>query len=98
MAVVHRVLLVFVLALLQWPAAALAQSYPAKPVRVIVVFPPGGSNDAALRKQHVQGVEQVEIRRLHEPTLAYSAPDATIMCKRCVFCTDRGRGYGLAMG
>ncbi len=27
------------------PSAAWAQTYPAKPVRVIIVFPPGGSND-----------------------------------------------------
>src|ERR1043165_3907079 len=27
------------------PVPAAAQSYPAKPVRVIIVFPPGGSND-----------------------------------------------------
>jgi tripartite-type tricarboxylate transporter receptor subunit TctC len=27
------------------PQAALAQAYPTKPVRVIIVFPPGGSND-----------------------------------------------------
>lgn len=31
------------------PAYAVAQSYPDKPVRVIVVFPPGGSNDVTAR-------------------------------------------------
>jgi tripartite-type tricarboxylate transporter receptor subunit TctC len=31
------------------PHAAWAQAYPAKPVRVIIVFPPGGSNDVVGR-------------------------------------------------
>jgi tripartite-type tricarboxylate transporter receptor subunit TctC len=31
------------------PAAAHAQAYPVKPVRVIIVFPPGGSNDVVGR-------------------------------------------------
>jgi len=31
------------------PFAAAAQNYPVKPVRVIVVFPPGGSNDVTAR-------------------------------------------------
>jgi tripartite-type tricarboxylate transporter receptor subunit TctC len=31
------------------PGLALAQAYPAKPVRVIIVFPPGGSNDVVGR-------------------------------------------------
>jgi tripartite-type tricarboxylate transporter receptor subunit TctC len=31
------------------PQAAWAQTYPAKPVRVIIVFPPGGSNDVVGR-------------------------------------------------
>ena len=31
------------------PLVAVAQTYPAKPVRVIIVFPPGGSNDVTAR-------------------------------------------------
>ncbi|MDP2707098.1 MAG: tripartite tricarboxylate transporter substrate binding protein [Burkholderiales bacterium] len=31
------------------PSTAVAQAYPDKPVRVIVVFPPGGSNDVVAR-------------------------------------------------
>ena len=44
-----RVAVVLVLAALLPPSAALAQTYPAKTVRVIVVFPPGGSNDVTAR-------------------------------------------------
>lgn len=38
-----------VLAALLFPLLASAQAYPAKAVRVIVVFPPGGSNDVTAR-------------------------------------------------
>jgi len=38
-----------VLAALFFPLLASAQAYPAKPVRVIIVFPPGGSNDVVGR-------------------------------------------------
>lgn len=37
------------LAALCLPAVAVAQAYPSKPVRVIIVFPPGGSNDVTGR-------------------------------------------------
>ena len=32
-----------------WASPAVSQGYPAKPVRVIIVFPPGGSNDVTAR-------------------------------------------------
>ncbi len=44
-----RVAVVFVFAALLLPLSAFAQTYPAKTVRVIVVFPPGGSNDVVAR-------------------------------------------------
>jgi len=43
------VVLVMSLAALLPLASAFAQSYPVKPVRVIIVFPPGGSNDVTGR-------------------------------------------------
>jgi tripartite-type tricarboxylate transporter receptor subunit TctC len=41
--------LVLTALLIPSPAHAQAQSYPAKPVRVIIAFPPGGSNDVTAR-------------------------------------------------
>jgi tripartite-type tricarboxylate transporter receptor subunit TctC len=45
----RTVLLVAIAALSLVPAIAVAQDYPAKPVRVVVPWPPGGSNDVVAR-------------------------------------------------
>ena len=42
---IPRVLKAFALAALAFPAVVCAQSYPAKPVRMIVAYPPGGGTD-----------------------------------------------------
>lgn len=44
-----RIALPVLLAVLFVPSLSLAQAYPTKPVRVIIVFPPGGSNDVVGR-------------------------------------------------
>jgi len=44
-----RIALALVAAAFSVPSLTLAQAYPSKPVRVIIVFPPGGSNDVVGR-------------------------------------------------
>ena len=44
-----RIALPIVLAVLLVPSLVLAQAYPSRPVRVVIVFPPGGSNDVVGR-------------------------------------------------
>jgi tripartite-type tricarboxylate transporter receptor subunit TctC len=45
----RQVALAALLAVLLAPMGGLAQTYPTKPVRVVIVFPPGGSNDVTGR-------------------------------------------------
>jgi tripartite-type tricarboxylate transporter receptor subunit TctC len=45
---------IFCVALSLWAAAAFAQEYPSKPLRLIVPFPPGGSNDIMARMTATQ--------------------------------------------
>ena len=57
------------LSLLLLPAAATAQDFPTKPIKLIVPFPPGGPNDIIAR---VVGQRMTELMTL-PPTLIQSA-------------------------
>ena len=46
---IMQLVLAALVAALALPVTALAQTYPTKPVRVVIVFPPGGSNDVVGR-------------------------------------------------
>ncbi len=49
MKLLHRIAVTIFALVIHFPSTAVAQAYPDKPVRVIVVFPPGGSNDVVAR-------------------------------------------------
>lgn len=59
------------LALLATPALAQAQSWPQRPVRIIVPFPPGGSNDVIARPL----AEKLQ-QRLGQPVVIENRPGA----------------------
>jgi len=49
MKLLYRIAAPIIALAILFPSTAVAQAYPDKPVRVIVVFPPGGSNDVVAR-------------------------------------------------
>jgi tripartite-type tricarboxylate transporter receptor subunit TctC len=61
----------FLLAALAFCSAALAQSYPAKPIRFIVSFPPGGSSDLIAR-----AIAPHMSSRLGQPVVVENRPGA----------------------
>jgi tripartite-type tricarboxylate transporter receptor subunit TctC len=54
------------------PAAVLAQAYPAKPIRLILPFPPGGPTDIAGRT-----IAQKLTEQMGQPVIADNRPGAT---------------------
>jgi len=47
--ILHRVFVVALAALLAWPAVVAAQNFPARSIRIIVPYAPGGSTDVVFR-------------------------------------------------
>jgi tripartite-type tricarboxylate transporter receptor subunit TctC len=60
------------LAAIAAPATVSAQTYPAKPIRLILPFPPGGPTDIAGR-----AIAQKLSEQLHQPVVADNRPGAT---------------------
>jgi tripartite-type tricarboxylate transporter receptor subunit TctC len=66
-----QIVLTFALLLLAWMFPATAQSYPTKPIRFLVPFPPGGGNDTMART-----FGQKMSERLGQPVVIDNRPGA----------------------
>ena len=82
----------FLAALLLVPCLAVAQSYPAKPVRMIVPFPPGGGTDVIGRvtAQHLS-------RSWGQPVVVENKPGASGIIGSDIVAKSVGDGYTLLL-
>ena len=82
----------FLAALLLVPCLAVAQSYPAKPVRIIVPFPPGGGTDVIARvtAQHLS-------RSWGQPVVVENKPGASGIIGSDIVAKSVADGYTLLL-
>src|SRR5882672_6251228 len=73
--------------------AALAQSYPARPIRLILPFPPGGATDVIART-----VGQPLAARLGQPVVVENRPGSNGNIAAEVVARSRPDGYTLLLG
>lgn len=84
----------FILSVLAlWSALAFGQSYPSKPVRVIVPFPPGGTTDVVARLVVVRAGE-----RLGQPVVVDNVAGASGQIGTSAGIRAAGDGYVLTLG
>lgn len=89
----HRVLRAMVMALGLWGGAALAQTYPARPISLIVPFPAGGTTDVLAR-----AVGQELSKSLGQPVVIESKPGAGATLGADFVAKAKPDGYTLLMG
>ncbi len=80
-------------AMLACAAAALAQTYPSKPIRMIVPWPPGGGVDTAARL-----ISQPLSERLGQPIVIENRPGVAGNLGTAQFTKEPADGYTLLMG
>ena len=78
---------------LLFASLAVAQEYPAKPIRMVVGFPPGGGTDVAARILAPKLAEQ-----LGQPVVIENRPGATGTTAAAQVAASPGDGYTIMMG
>jgi tripartite-type tricarboxylate transporter receptor subunit TctC len=89
----HHVLRAVVMALGLFSAAAMAQTYPVKPISLVVPFPAGGTTDVLAR-----AVGQELSKSLGQPVLVESKPGAGATLGADFVAKAKPDGYTLLMG
>ena len=89
----HPVLRVFAMALVASASAAMAQSYPTKPIKIVIPFPPGNTTDIMTR---LIGPKMTE--RLGQPIVVENRPGASGMLGLDFVAKAAPDGYILAAG